>query len=390
MTLFTRLGTAIAMAVTVATLVQMPVAKAEDPIKVGVLYPLAGVLGVMGRGSANAVSLAFDEEGNRLGAHPVQVLVEDDEGKIDVSLTKLRKLVELEHVDMVFGTLLTNLGIADRDYLFDKKVLWLPTNAAASLTRDKKGPNIFRAGPSNFQWGGASAKYLKERKGWSKIVLIGSNYAAPREAFRAVDKIYGDGVVEHLWPAFGTIDFAPYLSKLDGVSADGAFVAVWGTDALKLIPQYDDYGLEKKIPIFGGASFTTEEYLQGMPAQIEGVSSAFVYCGTLETPENKKFVDGYRAKFGSDPGSYQYLAYVAAKMVITALKEVSYNSADHEALSAALAKVRIEGPMGPVFFDENHGLVSDMFAMTVRTKDGKRINECIDRIPQVADDYSLN
>src|SRR4051812_38190177 len=73
----------------------MPTARAQEPLKVGVMYPLGGVLGVMGGGSANAVKLAFDEEGNKIAGRAVQILVEDDEGKIDVSLTKLRKLVEL-------------------------------------------------------------------------------------------------------------------------------------------------------------------------------------------------------------------------------------------------------------------------------------------------------
>lgn len=365
-------------------------AEAQSPIKVGALFPLGGVLGVMGNGSGNAVKLAFEEEGNQIAGRPVQVLVEDDEAKVDVSLAKLRKLVELDKVNMVFGSLLTNLGIGDRDYMFEKKVIWFPTNAAASLTRDKKGPYIFRAGPSNFQWGAGTAKYLKDKKGWQKLVLLGSNYAAPHEAFSAVKKVYGDGIVETLYPAFGTIDFAPYLSKLEGVKADGAFVAVWGADALKLIPQYADYGLDKKLPLFGGASFTTEEYLAGMPPQIEGVSSAFVYCGSLDTPQNKKFVDGYKAKYGSDPGSYQYLAYVAAKIAIAAAKKIDGKVEDKDAFAKAIAETKVEGPMGPVWFDQNHGLVSDMFAMTVRSKDGKRFNECVDRIPQIADDYSLN
>jgi len=378
------------MTLTALTLLLAGPAYAQAPIKVGVLFPLGGVLGVMGNGSGNAVKLAFEEEGNMIAGRPVQVLVEDDEGKVDVSLAKLRKLVELENVNMVIGSLLSNLGIGNRDYLFDKKVIWFPTNAAASLTRDKKGPYIFRVGPSNYQWGSGTAKYLKDKKGWKKLVLLGSNYAAPREAFSTVTKIYGDGIVEALYPPFGTIDFAPYLSKMDTLKADGAFVAVWGADALKLIPQYSDYGLDKKIPLFGGASFASEEYLAGMPPQIEGVSSAFIYCGSLDTPLNKKFVEGYRAKYGSDPGSYQYLAYIAAKIAIAAAKKIDGKVEDKDAFAKAIAETKIEGPMGLVSFDENHGFVSDMFAMTVRSKDGKRYNECVERIPQVADDYTFN
>ena len=87
------------MTLTALTLLLAGPAFAQAPIKVGVLFPLGGVLGVMGNGSGNAVKLAFEEEGNMIAGRPVQVLVEDDEAKVDVSLAKLRKLVELENVN---------------------------------------------------------------------------------------------------------------------------------------------------------------------------------------------------------------------------------------------------------------------------------------------------
>jgi hypothetical protein len=30
--------------------------------------------------------------------------------------------------------------------------------------------------------------------------------------------------------------------------------------------------------------------------------SAYTYCGTLDTPENKKFVDSYKARYNALPG----------------------------------------------------------------------------------------
>jgi branched-chain amino acid transport system substrate-binding protein len=249
-------------------------ALAQEPIKIGVLYSLSGTFPVMGNGAATAAQLAFDEEGATIAGRRFQIILDDDEGKADVSLQKLKKLVEYEKVDVLLASFLSNVSLANRDYLHEEKIPTLTLGGSAALTREKKSPAYFRVAPSSFQWGTASAKYLIEKKNWKKIVLIGSNYLAPREGLGAAAKVYGtDGVVETLWPPFGVLDYAPFLSKLAGVNADGAIVAVWGSDALKFLPQYSDYGLDKRIPIFGAASFATEEYLQGMPNEVDGVLS---------------------------------------------------------------------------------------------------------------------
>ena len=102
-----------------------------------------------------------------------------------------------------------------------------------------------------------------------------------------------------------------------------------------------------------------------MPPESVGVLSAYTYCGTLDTPENKKFVDGYKARYNALPGSYQYMGYVAAKMVIQALKDINGRAEDRDAFIAALSKVQVKGPMGMASFDEHHGLVADFYPLTV-------------------------
>ena len=84
----------------------------------------------------------------------------------------------------------------------------------------------------------------------------------------------------------------------------------------------------------------------------KGADSAYVYCGTLDTPENKAFVAAYQAKYKDVPGPYPYLAYISAKAAIQALKDVNGKIEDKDAYLAALRKVKLNGPMGPVTFDD--------------------------------------
>jgi branched-chain amino acid transport system substrate-binding protein len=118
--------------------------------------------------------------------------------------------------------------------------------------------------------------------------------------------------------------------------------------------------------------------------------SAYTYCGTLDTAENKNFVDGYKARYHAVPGSYQYMGYMAAKMVIQALKDIHGRVEDKDAFIAALSKVRIKGPMGMASFDQHHGMVADFYLLRVeKGADGRLQNRCVERIPQVSDPYDM-
>jgi branched-chain amino acid transport system substrate-binding protein len=173
--------------------------------------------------------------------------------------------------------------------------------------------------------------------------------------------------------------------------ADGIFAAMWGADSGRITEQYTEYGLNKRMPLFGIASFTSEEVLGSMPPESVGVMSAYTYCGTLDTPENKAFVDAYKARNNNAlPGSYQYMGYMAAKMVIQALKDIKGNVEDRDAFIAALEKVKLKGPMGMASFDEHHGLVADFYPLTVeKGSNGQLQNRCGEPIRQVKDPYDM-
>ena len=84
------------------------------------------------------------------------------------------------------------------------------------------------------------------------------------------------------------------------------------------------------------------------------------------------------------------MGYMAAKMVIQALKDINGRAEDREAFIAALSKVRINGPMGMASFDEHRGMVADFYPLTVQKgKDGKLENRCGERIAQVKDPYDI-
>jgi branched-chain amino acid transport system substrate-binding protein len=366
-----------------------PPALGQELIKIGVMFPYTGPLSAQGRPERDAIKQAFEEENNTVAGRKIELLFEDSAGRPDTGLTKIKALVERDKVHLLLSELVSSIGAAIAPYATEQKMPWVSTVALASLTRAQKSPYIFRFVPSSYQYGTVAAEVAK-KMGWKKAYFIGWNAPPSREAYEAVKKVFGDeNVVDAMFPNVGTSDYAPYLTKIDPSKADGMFAAMWGADAPRITQQYAEYGLSKKMPLFGIASFTSEELLGDMPAAAVGVLSAYTYCGTLDTLENKKFVEGYQSRYKALPGSYQYMGYMAAKMMIQAIKDINGKVEDREAFIAALAKVQVKGPMGTASFDERHGIVSDFYVLTVeKGGNGQLQNRCGERIPQVKDPYS--
>ena len=319
----------------------------------------------------------------------MRLFYEDSQGKPDVGLTKIKALVERDRVDLLVSVVVSTVAGAVAPYIKEAKVPWVTTASLVGLTRDLRSPYTFRMMTSSYQYAIDAAEYAK-KQGWKKVYYIGWNAAPAREAHEALKLTFGEqNIVEALFPNVGTPDYAPYLSKLDPSKADGVLVAIWGADAPRIARQFAEYGLKGRLPFFGVASFTAEEGLADMPPEVEGANSGYVYCGTLDTEANKRFVEGYRKRYNATPGPYPYLGYMAAKAAIQALKDVNGRAEDHEAVAAALRNVKLDGPMGKVFFDDRQGMVGDSYYLKVVRRNGQLENQCLDRIPESRDPYSL-
>jgi branched-chain amino acid transport system substrate-binding protein len=359
------------------------------PIKIGVMFPLTGPIAANGLPTRDAVKQAFEEENYQVAGRKIELFYEDSQGRPDTGLTKIKGLVERDKVHILVSELVSSVGNAVAPYVNEQKIPWVNTVALAGLTRNLRSPYTFRFVPSSYQFGLTAAQWVK-KQGWKKVYFIGWNAPPSREAHEAVKKVFGEeNVVEALFPPVGTPDYAPYLAKMDPTKADGVLAAMWGSDSGRISGQYAEYGLKGKMPFFGIASFTSEDVLRDFPLTAEGIMSAYTYCGTLDTPENKRFVEGFSKRYKNMPGSYQYMGYMAAKFVIQALKDINGRAEDREAFIAALRKVQIKGPMGVASFDERQGMVGDFYVLKVVNKGGQLQNQCVERIPQVKDPYDL-
>ena len=84
-------------------------AAADDKVKVGLIVTLSGPSAVLGGQVRDGFNLAVKTLGGKLGGLDAEVTVVDDELKPDVAVTKVKGLIERDHVDFVVGPVFSNV-----------------------------------------------------------------------------------------------------------------------------------------------------------------------------------------------------------------------------------------------------------------------------------------
>ena len=86
-----------------------PSAQSQEKVKVGLLVTLSGPAAVLGGQVRDGFNLAVKTLGGKLGGVDAEVIVVDDELKPDVAVTKMKGLLERDHVDFVVGPVFSNI-----------------------------------------------------------------------------------------------------------------------------------------------------------------------------------------------------------------------------------------------------------------------------------------
>src|ERR1700722_5985073 len=165
-------------------------AYSQDPIKIGVMFPLTGPISAQGAPERDAIKQAFDEENNTIAERKVELLYEDSAGRPDTGLTKIKALGEHDKGNLLLSEVVSSIGAAIAPYVSEQKIPWISTVALDSLTRAQKSPYIFRFVPSTYQYALVAAQ-LTQKMGWKKVYFIGWNAPPGRESGDVAKKIYG-------------------------------------------------------------------------------------------------------------------------------------------------------------------------------------------------------
>ena len=388
---------AAALSVLVASvLVVVAVTPAQQtPIKIGFTTDLTGTAAQPAKDMVNGFTMYLDEVGGQMAGRKVELIVEDTQGRPDVALTKLRKLVEHDRVHLVAGVLFGHLGYAMAPKVEEYKIPALFTvTAADDLTQRLKYRWIIRTGWASSQPSHPFGEYAAKTLGYRKVAVIASDYAFGWEVVGGFQRTFeenGGQVVQKLWAPLGAMDLAPFIAKLRR-DVDAVLTMIAGASTIQFMKQYEEAGLKGKIPLIAGGPAVDEALLPSMGDEAIGVISPLIYSGALDTPANRRFAREYRAKFGKVPSYFAETNYTSGRWINEAVRSLAGNVEDREKMLAALRKVEIpDAPRGPVKLDGYGNPIQNVYFRKVeRNREGELQNTVIVTIPAVSQFWRYN
>ena len=375
--------------VAVVGVLAAPAASQGPPIRIGFITDLTGVAAQAAKDMVNGLTMYLDETGAQMAGRKVELIVEDSQGRPDVALSKLRKVVEHDRVHIVAGVLFGHLGYALAPKIDEYRVPGLITVAASDdLTQRLKYRWVVRTGWTSSQPSHPFGEYAAKSLGYKRVAVVASDYAFAWEVVGGFQKTFeesGGQVVQKLWAPLGAMDLSPYVARLRR-DVDAVFTMIAGASTIQFFKQYQEAGLTGKIPLIGGGPAVDEALLPQMGDEALGVITPLIYSAALDTPANRRFVKDYRAKFGKVPSYFSETNYTSGRWINEAVKAVGGKVEDREALLAALRKVEIpDATRGPVKLDAYGNPIQNIYIRKVeRNRDGELQNTVIVTIPAVS------
>jgi len=329
-----------------------------DTIKVGVLHSLSGTIAIIEASLHNAELLAIEEinaKGGVMGKKLVPV-IEDTQSQVQVFAEKAKKLLLDDKVAAVLGCY-TSASRQSVLPIFEQYngVLLYPTLYEAQ----ECSKNCFYTGAVPNQQLDDFIPWIIKTLGRKKFYMVGSNYIYPKETNREVkallEKHGGQNVGEEYAP-LGHTEFSTIINNISGSGADVVFSDLVGDSVVAFYKQFKQFGITADdIPIC--TPITTEQETAAMgPENALGHFTSFNYFQTVDTPENKSFVERYKAKYGKDQvtNAVMEAAYFSTYFLAQAIAKAK--STDPDALIyEGLPGQEFAAPGGPVKIDEkNH------------------------------------
>jgi branched-chain amino acid transport system substrate-binding protein len=362
----------------------------KSPIKVGLLLPYTGTMPFQTKGINDAAELYFDEIGRKAGGRAIQVIKEDDENNPTMGLTKVRRLVEEHKVNFIVGPVHSGVGLAIHDYVRKQKVIsFNPCANTRELTSpEKASENIFRTVETSDQGNYPMGKWIVKNTPHRNMVITASDFSGGHhniEAFKAGFEEAGGKVIKEVYPKLGTMDFAPFLTTIDVKGADAVYAWFVGTDAVRFVQQYEEFGLKKRLPLFGYVTIADDPYLPGVGEAALGIIAGSHYPVNLDTPKNRAFIKAYRGKYGEPPYRYSEYGYTAANLIGAVTEALKGEIEDISRVAKELKRIasQIETPSGPLAFDQYNQRIVNFYVVRTEKQDGKLVNVLVDKIGRV-------
>ncbi|MBM3487095.1 MAG: ABC transporter substrate-binding protein [Alphaproteobacteria bacterium] len=359
-----------ALALFAAVLAGTPAA-AQETLKIGFINTFSGDRAIFGKQQKDALELALQHLGGKVGGLPVEIIYADDQGKPDVGRQESDKLVQKDRVHFVTGIIWSNVLLAVARPVTRAGVIMITTNAGASPMSGKEcHPNFFTTSWNNDTIPEGVGKLMTDDKVENSFMLA-PNYQAGKDMITGLQRFYKGQAVGQILTKLDQSDFQAELSQIRAANPKSVFIFQPGGMGISFLKQWAASGLADKIPLY--SAFTVDAVtLPAIGDAALGTFHTMYWAADLKNPQNERFVKDFMAKYNYEPSNYSAQAYDLLPWLESAVKEVKGNLADKDGIRNALRKVNYASIRGPYKLNQNHTPIQNIYKLEViKGPDGK-------------------
>jgi branched-chain amino acid transport system substrate-binding protein len=382
---------AMILAVVLVFTINTSFAKEKQPkvFKLGFISGLSGAMAQAAQSQKDCVELLVEQINEKGGLNmpwgkiPVELLVKDDELKLDVGVRRFRELVEAG-CQGITGSIYNPMAGALNEECKITGTPYIPGCVPAIDSFRKGNPAVATYSVAFTPWsiGWLMADALIKGMGKKTIFWLGRPDSwghTMLDGLKDGCKEFGGEIVGVEQLPKGAPDYSAVVNKALAKKPDVFSVNHFGGDAIACIKQAYDMGLHKHSTLFN--TWTLYDVAMGIPeaAAAEMMALMFYYYNVSDFDmelhkKGEALRNDHIKKYGYPPDAYAVLGYTAASVLLQAVEKAG--SVDYKKIGNVLATETFDTVKGPAKFRIDHQLTGDYLAFLVK---GKKASEKKDK-----------
>ncbi len=365
-----------ALSLVASAIVLMAPGAFAQTIKIGLITdkvgPAKGYAEPVAQGAVYAVK-ELNSRGGLLGRQ-VELLVEDDQGKPDVSATAARKLVDAGAAFILSVSLTPATQQAQSVTLETKTPHMTPSNSGDTLTTQITNPNFWQTGPLASTQIATLLSYARN-KNYKRVALVTENSALGQltnQFFKAGLEKSGMQIVSEEVVSGGSTTADPQMQKVRAANPDALFMTgVTTPENALILRSYRQLGM--KTPILANYNMSIPVYSSIAKGLLDGV--VFVDAFDPAKAETQRFIDAFKKDTGNEPYNLNGYGYDGLMLAADAIKRAGSTDKDkvRDAMQSTKGFAGVMGGVGTSYgFADGKRTGFDLNGMVVRVYEGDK------------------
>lgn len=299
----------------------------DKTLRLGAVLPVTGVDQIYGEAIRKGVELAYEEiQNDPSHKTPIELIIVDSQSDPELAAQKLKELYDGGAMGVIGGVtsdeVQAMIDVVD-DYVSDR-VLLSPSATSPNLTGISR--NFYRISPSDYTAATKMAGFAMDSLSLKTYVVIAEQRSygiGIQNVFREAIEEEGGEVLDvielpaHAEGEGAGIDFGGILERVMTLDPDAVYLAAYADGVISMIQ-------ELRRNEYGGRILTTSAFATPAAIARAGEDAKNVVLTQIfleldsEHAHVKKFVNGFREKFGEEPDLYAAYGYDSLRVLAAA------------------------------------------------------------------------